>query len=114
MHQRLQLNLFRQYQKASMLAVLIIFDSEFKKRLYFTNLKHSQPNRTLHIRALLRFVFLVSAGFRSPPFSGRRRMASYMWFRCIVGPHLQRIHRPPDQSLPEGRSGRRVGADRLF
>uniref|UniRef100_A0A3Q3AA38 Abhydrolase domain containing 16A, phospholipase n=1 Tax=Kryptolebias marmoratus TaxID=37003 RepID=A0A3Q3AA38_KRYMA len=34
-------------------------------------------------------------------------MASWLWLRCVVGPHLQRIHRPPDQSRPEGRSGRR-------
>uniref|UniRef100_A0A8C5HEQ3 Protein ABHD16A-like n=1 Tax=Gouania willdenowi TaxID=441366 RepID=A0A8C5HEQ3_GOUWI len=30
-----------------------------------------------------------------------------MWLRCLLGPHLQRIHRSPDQSQPEGRSGRR-------
>uniref|UniRef100_A0A8C2XJY5 Abhydrolase domain containing 16A, phospholipase n=1 Tax=Cyclopterus lumpus TaxID=8103 RepID=A0A8C2XJY5_CYCLU len=36
-------------------------------------------------------------------------MAGSMWLRCILGPHLQRIHRSPDQSRPEGRAGRRVG-----
>uniref|UniRef100_A0A8C2XFL6 Abhydrolase domain containing 16A, phospholipase n=1 Tax=Cyclopterus lumpus TaxID=8103 RepID=A0A8C2XFL6_CYCLU len=34
-------------------------------------------------------------------------MAGSMWLRCILGPHLQRIHRSPDQSRPEGRAGRR-------
>uniref|UniRef100_A0A8D0AN81 Abhydrolase domain containing 16A, phospholipase n=1 Tax=Sander lucioperca TaxID=283035 RepID=A0A8D0AN81_SANLU len=32
-----------------------------------------------------------------------------MLLRCILGPHLQRIHRSPDQSRPEGRGGRRQG-----
>nr|XP_040021691.1 LOW QUALITY PROTEIN: phosphatidylserine lipase ABHD16A [Gasterosteus aculeatus aculeatus] len=36
-------------------------------------------------------------------------MAGWMWLRCIVGPHLQRIHRSPDQSRLEGRAGRRQG-----
>lgn len=48
---------------------------------------------------------LVSAGFRSRC-SGR--MAGWMWLRCVLGPHLQRIHRSPDHSQPEGRVGRRV------
>ncbi|XP_068998516.1 phosphatidylserine lipase ABHD16A-like [Embiotoca jacksoni] len=48
--------------------------------------------------------FLVSAGFRNRR-SGR--MAGWMWLRCVLGPHLQRIHRSPDQSRLEGRSGRR-------
>lgn len=47
----------------------------------------------------------VSMGFRSPP-SGR--MAVWLWFRCVFGPQLQRIHRPPEQPLTEGRTGRRV------
>ncbi|KAJ7985620.1 hypothetical protein DPEC_G00353960 [Dallia pectoralis] len=39
-------------------------------------------------------------------------MAGWMWLRCVFGPHLQRIHRSsdqsrPDQSRPEGRTGRR-------
>uniref|UniRef100_A0A3B4UMM8 Abhydrolase domain containing 16A, phospholipase n=1 Tax=Seriola dumerili TaxID=41447 RepID=A0A3B4UMM8_SERDU len=34
-------------------------------------------------------------------------MAGWMWLRCVLGPHLQRIHRSPDQSRPEGRAGRR-------
>ncbi|KAL0984902.1 hypothetical protein UPYG_G00150270 [Umbra pygmaea] len=34
-------------------------------------------------------------------------MASWMWLRCFFGPHLQRIHRSPEQSRPEGRAGRR-------
>uniref|UniRef100_A0A6Q2XLG0 Monoacylglycerol lipase ABHD16A n=1 Tax=Esox lucius TaxID=8010 RepID=A0A6Q2XLG0_ESOLU len=34
-------------------------------------------------------------------------MAGWMWLRCFFGPHLQRIHRSPDQSRPEGRAGRR-------
>uniref|UniRef100_A0AAX7TKC9 Monoacylglycerol lipase ABHD16A n=1 Tax=Astatotilapia calliptera TaxID=8154 RepID=A0AAX7TKC9_ASTCA len=34
-------------------------------------------------------------------------MAVWMWLRCVLGPHLQRIHRSPDQSRPDGRSGRR-------
>uniref|UniRef100_A0A4W6BYI3 Abhydrolase domain containing 16A, phospholipase n=1 Tax=Lates calcarifer TaxID=8187 RepID=A0A4W6BYI3_LATCA len=33
-------------------------------------------------------------------------MAGWMWLRCVLGPHLQRIHRSPDQSRPEGRAGR--------
>lgn len=36
-------------------------------------------------------------------------MAGWMWLRCVLGPHLQRIHRSPDQSRLEGRAGRRVG-----
>ncbi|KAF3839277.1 hypothetical protein F7725_017994 [Dissostichus mawsoni] len=47
---------------------------------------------------------VVTAGFRSPP-SGR--MAGWMWLRCVLGPHLQRIHRSTDPSRPEGRAGRR-------
>lgn len=35
-------------------------------------------------------------------------MAGWMWLRCIFGPHLQRIHRSPDQSRPDGRAARRV------
>ncbi|CAJ1062575.1 phosphatidylserine lipase ABHD16A isoform X2 [Xyrichtys novacula] len=34
-------------------------------------------------------------------------MAGWMWLRCILGPHLQRIHRSPDSSRSEGRAGRR-------
>uniref|UniRef100_A0A8C6WYU0 Abhydrolase domain containing 16A n=1 Tax=Neogobius melanostomus TaxID=47308 RepID=A0A8C6WYU0_9GOBI len=34
-------------------------------------------------------------------------MAGWMWLRCLLGPHLQRIHRSPDQSRPEGRAGRK-------
>lgn len=55
--------------------------------------------------------FMVSASFRSPR---SRRMAGWMWLRCILGPHLQRIHRSPDQSRPEGRAGRRVGMSIMF
>uniref|UniRef100_A0A7N6BZL6 Monoacylglycerol lipase ABHD16A n=1 Tax=Anabas testudineus TaxID=64144 RepID=A0A7N6BZL6_ANATE len=36
-------------------------------------------------------------------------MAGWMWLRCVLGPHLQRIHRSPDHSQPEGRAGRRQG-----
>uniref|UniRef100_A0A3Q0S7J5 Abhydrolase domain containing 16A, phospholipase n=1 Tax=Amphilophus citrinellus TaxID=61819 RepID=A0A3Q0S7J5_AMPCI len=36
-------------------------------------------------------------------------MAVWTWLRCVLGPHLQRIHRSPDQSRPDGRSGRRQG-----
>lgn len=43
-------------------------------------------------------------GFRSPP---SKRMA-VLWIRCVFGPHLQRIHRSPEQPLPEGRTARRV------
>ncbi|MEQ2164087.1 hypothetical protein GOODEAATRI_002953 [Goodea atripinnis] len=39
------------------------------------------------------------------------RMASWMLYRCVFGPHLQRIHRSPDQSRPEGRLTRRVRVD---
>uniref|UniRef100_A0A8D3C011 Abhydrolase domain containing 16A, phospholipase n=1 Tax=Scophthalmus maximus TaxID=52904 RepID=A0A8D3C011_SCOMX len=49
--------------------------------------------------------FMVSAGIRSPR-SGR--MAGWLWLRCVLGPHLQRIHRSPDPSRAEGRVGRRV------
>ncbi|KAI3361179.1 hypothetical protein L3Q82_013372, partial [Scortum barcoo] len=48
---------------------------------------------------------LERAGFRHPR-SGR--MAGWMWLRCVLGPHLHRIHRSPDQSRPDGRAGRRV------
>uniref|UniRef100_A0A8D3ABC3 Abhydrolase domain containing 16A, phospholipase n=2 Tax=Scophthalmus maximus TaxID=52904 RepID=A0A8D3ABC3_SCOMX len=48
--------------------------------------------------------FMVSAGIRSPR-SGR--MAGWLWLRCVLGPHLQRIHRSPDPSRAEGRVGRR-------
>uniref|UniRef100_A0A8C2XHA5 Abhydrolase domain containing 16A, phospholipase n=1 Tax=Cyclopterus lumpus TaxID=8103 RepID=A0A8C2XHA5_CYCLU len=41
-------------------------------------------------------------------------MAGSMWLRCILGPHLQRIHRSPDQSRPEGRAGRRVGTHVIY
>ncbi|KAJ4934335.1 hypothetical protein JOQ06_007133 [Pogonophryne albipinna] len=34
-------------------------------------------------------------------------MAGWMWLRCVLGPHLQRIHRSTDPSRPEGRAGRR-------
>nr|XP_057909310.1 phosphatidylserine lipase ABHD16A [Doryrhamphus excisus] len=34
-------------------------------------------------------------------------MAGWTWLRCVLGPHLQRIHRPPDQPPLEGRAGRR-------
>ncbi|KAG9344973.1 hypothetical protein JZ751_009513 [Albula glossodonta] len=34
-------------------------------------------------------------------------MAGWVWFRCLFGPNLHRIHRPPDQNRPEGRAGRR-------
>ncbi|XP_020783015.2 phosphatidylserine lipase ABHD16A [Boleophthalmus pectinirostris] len=34
-------------------------------------------------------------------------MAGWMWLRCLLGPHLQRIHRSPEHSRPEGRPGRR-------
>ncbi|MEQ2270422.1 hypothetical protein XENORESO_005690 [Xenotaenia resolanae] len=34
-----------------------------------------------------------------------------MLYRCVFGPHLQRIHRSPDQSRPEGRLTRRVRVD---
>lgn len=47
----------------------------------------------------------VSMGFRSP-LSGR--MAVWLWFRCVFGPQLQRIHRSQEQPLTEGRTGRRV------
>uniref|UniRef100_A0A7N8Y0I2 Abhydrolase domain containing 16A, phospholipase n=1 Tax=Mastacembelus armatus TaxID=205130 RepID=A0A7N8Y0I2_9TELE len=36
-------------------------------------------------------------------------MAGWMWLRCVLGPHLQRIHRSPDQTRPDARAGRRVG-----
>ncbi|KAM8870237.1 phosphatidylserine lipase ABHD16A [Spinachia spinachia] len=36
-------------------------------------------------------------------------MADWMWLRCVLGPHLQRIHRSTDQSRLEGRPGRRHG-----
>uniref|UniRef100_H2MCZ6 Abhydrolase domain containing 16A, phospholipase n=1 Tax=Oryzias latipes TaxID=8090 RepID=H2MCZ6_ORYLA len=31
-------------------------------------------------------------------------MAVWQWFRCFSGPRLQRIHRSPDQTRPDGRS----------
>uniref|UniRef100_A0A8D3ABB3 Abhydrolase domain containing 16A, phospholipase n=1 Tax=Scophthalmus maximus TaxID=52904 RepID=A0A8D3ABB3_SCOMX len=34
-------------------------------------------------------------------------MAGWLWLRCVLGPHLQRIHRSPDPSRAEGRVGRR-------
>ncbi|XP_014015423.1 phosphatidylserine lipase ABHD16A isoform X1 [Salmo salar] len=34
-------------------------------------------------------------------------MAGWMWFRCFLGPHLQRVHRSQGESRPEGRAGRR-------
>ncbi|KAM8847101.1 phosphatidylserine lipase ABHD16A [Synchiropus picturatus] len=34
-------------------------------------------------------------------------MAGWLWLRCVLGPHLQRIHRSPDQSRLEGRHGKR-------
>lgn len=52
---------------------------------------------------------MISVGFRS---WGLGRMAGWMWLRCIFGPHLQRIHRSPDQSRPDGRAARRVRFDR--
>uniref|UniRef100_A0A671YM92 Abhydrolase domain containing 16A, phospholipase n=1 Tax=Sparus aurata TaxID=8175 RepID=A0A671YM92_SPAAU len=30
-------------------------------------------------------------------------MAGWMWLRCVLGPHLQRIHKSPDQHHPGGR-----------
>ncbi|XP_051921102.1 phosphatidylserine lipase ABHD16A isoform X1 [Hippocampus zosterae] len=30
-------------------------------------------------------------------------MAARLWLRCVFGPHLQRIHRRPDQIWPDGR-----------
>lgn len=54
-------------------------------------------------------LFLISVGFRS---WGLGRMAGWMWLRCIFGPHLQRIHRSPDQSRSDGRAARRVRFDR--
>uniref|UniRef100_A0A7N9AQZ4 Abhydrolase domain containing 16A, phospholipase n=1 Tax=Mastacembelus armatus TaxID=205130 RepID=A0A7N9AQZ4_9TELE len=36
-------------------------------------------------------------------------MAGWMWLRCVLGPHLQRIHRSPDQTRPDARAGRRQG-----
>ncbi|KAM7421134.1 hypothetical protein PAMA_015344 [Pampus argenteus] len=36
-------------------------------------------------------------------------MAGWMWLRCVLGPHLQRVHRSPDQSRLEDRAGRRQG-----
>lgn len=53
----------------------------------------------------------VSMGFRSP-LSGR--MAVWLWFRCVFGPQLQRIHRSQEQPLTEGRTGRRVWLFTLF
>ena len=54
-----------------------------------------------------RVLDLWSAQASVPSRSGR--MASWLWLRCVLGPHVQRIHRAPDQPRPEGR-GRRVGA----
>uniref|UniRef100_A0AAR2LKL8 Monoacylglycerol lipase ABHD16A n=1 Tax=Pygocentrus nattereri TaxID=42514 RepID=A0AAR2LKL8_PYGNA len=34
-------------------------------------------------------------------------MAGWLWLRCLFGPSLHRIHRPPQQPRPEGRAGRR-------
>eukprot|EP00066_Takifugu_rubripes_P009573 XP_003976654.1 PREDICTED: abhydrolase domain-containing protein 16A [Takifugu rubripes] len=34
-------------------------------------------------------------------------MAVLSWIRCVFGPHLQRIHRSPEQPLTEGRAARR-------
>ncbi|KAJ8289860.1 hypothetical protein GJAV_G00006150 [Gymnothorax javanicus] len=34
-------------------------------------------------------------------------MAGWLWFRCLFGPNLQRIHRLPDQNRPETRTERR-------
>ncbi|XP_022530045.1 phosphatidylserine lipase ABHD16A [Astyanax mexicanus] len=34
-------------------------------------------------------------------------MAGWLWFRCLFGPSLHRIHRPLEQPRPEGRAGRR-------
>ncbi|XP_064165877.1 phosphatidylserine lipase ABHD16A isoform X1 [Anguilla rostrata] len=36
-------------------------------------------------------------------------MAGWIWFRCLFGPKLQRIHRSPDQNRPEARTARRQG-----
>lgn len=41
-------------------------------------------------------------------------MAGWMWLRCVFGPHLQRIHRSPDQSRPDGRAARRVRSYRVL
>uniref|UniRef100_A0A7N8XNS6 Abhydrolase domain containing 16A, phospholipase n=1 Tax=Mastacembelus armatus TaxID=205130 RepID=A0A7N8XNS6_9TELE len=43
-----------------------------------------------------------TVGFRSPCTG---RMAGWMWLRCVLGPHLQRIHRSPDQTRPDARQG---------
>uniref|UniRef100_A0A8C7V408 Abhydrolase domain containing 16A, phospholipase n=1 Tax=Oncorhynchus mykiss TaxID=8022 RepID=A0A8C7V408_ONCMY len=37
----------------------------------------------------------------------RGRMAGWMWIRCFLGPHLQRVHRSQGESRTEGRAGRR-------
>uniref|UniRef100_A0A4W4E4C1 Phosphatidylserine Lipase ABHD16 N-terminal domain-containing protein n=1 Tax=Electrophorus electricus TaxID=8005 RepID=A0A4W4E4C1_ELEEL len=34
-------------------------------------------------------------------------MAGWLWLRCLLGPNLHRVHRPPEQPRPEGRAGRR-------
>ncbi|CDQ81052.1 unnamed protein product [Oncorhynchus mykiss] len=34
-------------------------------------------------------------------------MAGWMWIRCFLGPHLQRVHRSQGESRTEGRAGRR-------
>lgn len=57
------------------------------------------------------FWISIRTGFRSPP---SRRMAAWLWIRCVLGPHLQRIHRPPEQPLTESRTGRRVGLFSIF
>uniref|UniRef100_A0A096M8K0 Abhydrolase domain containing 16A, phospholipase n=1 Tax=Poecilia formosa TaxID=48698 RepID=A0A096M8K0_POEFO len=41
-------------------------------------------------------------------------MAAWMLYRCVFGPHLQRIHRSPEQPRPEGRFARRVGNDEAW
>uniref|UniRef100_A0A8C7X668 Abhydrolase domain containing 16A, phospholipase n=1 Tax=Oryzias sinensis TaxID=183150 RepID=A0A8C7X668_9TELE len=47
---------------------------------------------------------MVGVGFRS---HCGGRMAVWQWLRCFSGPRLQRIHRSPDQTRPDGRSSRR-------
>uniref|UniRef100_A0A8C7NLY1 Abhydrolase domain containing 16A, phospholipase n=1 Tax=Oncorhynchus mykiss TaxID=8022 RepID=A0A8C7NLY1_ONCMY len=40
-------------------------------------------------------------------------MAGWMWIRCFLGPHLQRVHRSQGESRTEGRAGRRVGSRKI-
>lgn len=41
-------------------------------------------------------------------------MAAWMLYRCVFGPRLQRIHRSPEPSRPEGRLVRRVGDNEFY